>query len=47
MPVIVTGNACDIWLEVDTATALKLQQPWPADRLSVVATVQRPDSAAA
>ena len=35
MPVILTGNACDIWLESDTATALKLQQPWPADRLSL------------
>ena len=47
MPVILTGNACDIWLEADTATALKLQQPWSADRLSVVATGQRQDSAPA
>jgi len=45
MPVILTGNACDSWLEADTATALKLQQPWPADHLSVVATGQRQHSA--
>jgi len=47
MPVILIGNACDIWLEADTATALKLQQPWPADRLSVVAIGQRQDVASA
>jgi hypothetical protein len=34
MPVILTGNACDIWLEADAATALKLQQPWPIARRS-------------
>lgn len=44
MPVILAGNACDIWLEADTAKALNLQQPWPADRLSVVATGQRQNS---
>lgn len=44
MPVILTGNACDIWLEADAAAALRLQQPWPADRLAVVATGQRQDT---
>ena len=44
MPVILTGNACDIWLEADAAAALRLQQPWPADRLAVVATGLRQDT---
>jgi putative SOS response-associated peptidase YedK len=46
MPVIPTGSACDLWLEADAAEALKLRQPWPADRLAVVATGQRQDAAA-
>jgi putative SOS response-associated peptidase YedK len=46
MPVILTGAACDMWLQADTAAALKLQQPWPADRLTIVATGQRQDAAA-
>jgi len=45
MPVILSGNACDIWLESDTATALKQQQPWLADHLSIVATGRRQASA--
>jgi putative SOS response-associated peptidase YedK len=44
MPVILTGAACDVWLETDAAEALKLQQPSPADRLSVVARGQRQDA---
>lgn len=45
MPVILTGAACDMWLEAEPAEALKLQQPWPADRLTIVATGQRQDAA--
>jgi len=47
IPVILTGNASDLWLGADAATALKLQQPWSADCLSVVATGQRQDAARA
>ena len=46
MPVILTGEACDAWLEADTAEALKLQRPLLADRLVIVATGQRQDMAA-
>lgn len=46
MPVILAGAACDVWLEADAAEALKLQQPWPADRLAIVATGQRQDDVA-
>jgi hypothetical protein len=45
--VIPTGNACDLWLVADAATALKLQQPSSAGRLSVVATGQRQGAAPA
>jgi hypothetical protein len=38
VPVILTGAACDLWLEVDAAEALKPQQPWPPDRMVVVTT---------
>jgi len=45
MPVIPGGNACDIWLESETATALKQQQPGLVDHLSIVATGRRQNSA--
>lgn len=44
MPVILTSPVeWDAWLGADTAEALKLQQPLPADRVMVVATGQRQD----
>ena len=43
MPVLLTEEACNTWLEADTATALALQKPWPNDRLSVVATGKQQD----
>ena len=46
MPVMLTGDDCDNWLRADAADALKLQRPWPADRLAIVATGQRNDMAA-
>ena len=45
MPVILTAEDWDTWLEADTATALALQRPFPAERLMVVATGQRQDGA--
>jgi putative SOS response-associated peptidase YedK len=47
MPVILTGSACDVWLEGNAAEVLKLQRPWPADRLSIVARGPRQDAGAA
>lgn len=43
MPVILTGAACDQWLNADTPTALALQRPWPAGQLAIVATGTRQD----
>jgi putative SOS response-associated peptidase YedK len=46
MPVILADEtAWDAWLAGDIETALKLQQPLPANRLAVVATGQRQDAA--
>ncbi len=45
MPVILTAEDWDTWLEADTATALALQRPFPAERLMVVSTGQRQDGA--
>jgi hypothetical protein len=41
MPVVLTGEGCDAWLEADVKTALKLQRPLPAERLAIVATGER------
>jgi putative SOS response-associated peptidase YedK len=46
MPVILTGEDCDTWLEAPTSIALELQRPLPPERLAVVATGQRQDAAA-
>jgi len=46
MPVLLTAETWDVWLEADAHSALALQQPFPADRLAIVATGQRQDAAA-
>jgi putative SOS response-associated peptidase YedK len=46
MPVILTAETWDKWLAADVATALNLQQPFPAGRLAIVAMSQRQDLAA-
>jgi putative SOS response-associated peptidase YedK len=43
MPVILTAETWDVWLEADTAAALTLQRPFPAERLAIVATGARQD----
>jgi putative SOS response-associated peptidase YedK len=46
MAVMLTGEECDAWLEADAETALKLQRPLPANRLSIVAKGERQDDVA-
>jgi putative SOS response-associated peptidase YedK len=46
MPVFLTGEECDAWLEADAETALKLQRPLRAERLAIVATGEGEDTAA-
>jgi putative SOS response-associated peptidase YedK len=43
MPVILTRGECDLWLEGETADALALQRPFPAEMLKIVATGSRQD----
>ncbi len=43
MPVILTGEECDAWLEAEVPTALALQRPPPAGRLSLMARGERED----
>jgi putative SOS response-associated peptidase YedK len=43
MPVILTGEDCDTWLEGETAEALALQKPFPADLMKIVAVGARLD----
>ena len=43
MPVILTGADCDTWLETDEPIALKLQRPFPADQMAIVAVGPRND----
>ena len=45
MPVILSEETWDTWLEADTPAALKLQQALPAERLAIVATGQRQNAA--
>jgi len=46
MPVMLTAENWDTWFEADTADALKLQLPFPAERMAIVATGQKQDAAA-
>jgi putative SOS response-associated peptidase YedK len=46
MPVILTGEERDAWLEADVEAALKLQRPLPAERLAIVAKGERQDNMA-
>jgi putative SOS response-associated peptidase YedK len=46
MPVILTGADCDLWLEGETAEALVLQRPFPADRLRIVSIGPKQDGVA-
>jgi len=43
MPVLLTADAWDTWLESDTPTALALQRPLAAERLMIVATGGKED----
>ena len=45
MPVILTGEAWDVWLEGETEKALELVRPFPEGGLKVVATRKREDAA--
>lgn len=44
MPVILMDEDWDVWLEADVRTALKLQRPWPAERLQIVDRGWREDA---
>jgi hypothetical protein len=44
MPVILTGEDCDAWLEGDMQTAPALQRPFSAERLVIVAKGQKQDT---
>ena len=46
MPVILTAETWDLWLEGDVSIALALQQPFPAERMAIVATGPRQDARA-
>jgi putative SOS response-associated peptidase YedK len=46
MPVLLTSDQFDTWLEAPTEEALQLQRPFPKDELQVVATGERKDEAA-
>ena len=47
MPVILTPENWDLWLEGETKEALALARPMPADRLKIVATGLKEDPVAA
>jgi putative SOS response-associated peptidase YedK len=43
MPVILTEESWDLWLEGDTAEAMKLQRPAPDDLIRIVSSGPRRD----
>jgi putative SOS response-associated peptidase YedK len=43
MPVILTAETWDVWLAADTVDALRLQRPFLAERMALVATGARQD----
>ncbi len=43
MPVIPTDDTWDLWLEGETAEVLKLQQPAPAELMSIMAKGEKRD----
>jgi putative SOS response-associated peptidase YedK len=45
MPVILTGEACDLWLSAETGDALALQRPAPDELLRIVAKGAKLDGA--
>jgi putative SOS response-associated peptidase YedK len=45
MPVILTAETWDVWLEADTSAVLALQRPLPADGPTIAATGWREDAA--
>ncbi len=46
MPVALTAETMDLWLEADVPSAVALQRPFPAERMAIVATGPRRDAAA-
>ncbi len=44
MPVILMDDEWEVWLEADVRTALKLQRPWPSERLQIVDRGWREDA---
>ena len=46
MPVLITAEHFDTWLEAPVEEALKLQRPFPSDRLRIVMTGEKKDEAA-
>jgi putative SOS response-associated peptidase YedK len=47
MPVILTEENWDLWLDGETADALKLQRPAPDDLIRIVARGEKQDPPAA
>jgi putative SOS response-associated peptidase YedK len=43
MPVILTAETWNVWLAADTVDALRLQRPFLAERMALVATGARQD----
>jgi putative SOS response-associated peptidase YedK len=44
MPVMLTGNEIDTWLDGSTEDALALARPFPSDRMKIVLSGPREDA---